>query len=328
MKRGALLALGIVLAFALASCEAPAPPSPPLASFAGAPDATTAVRVGDVAIPAAQVARIAAAQQVPLDAACDLALHDALLAAEAQARGIHEGPAVDLAASALLARALVQDIATTAEAQGPVTDAELDEVTQRHWTDLDRPDAARVVHAVVMVKPKSTDQLRARTPAIAAAIRSAIAPAAELATQTQPPKDPKGPEDPVIAAFRKAATSVLAEGLEVRVEALSPVVADGRTLAADGSRLEDRFAQAAVALTRRGDVSPVVETSFGSHVLVLLERIPGHSVPREERRAMVREEVMTTRARLQKDKLMDNLRPRASIDRSVDALLALVPVER
>jgi hypothetical protein len=326
MNRGAVLAL----CFALASCEAPAPPSPPPASVSstGPLDATIAVRVGDVSISTDQVARIASAQNLALAEARELAVRDALFAAEARARGFDTDPSVDLAVSALLARDLLHDIAAAGEAQGPVTDAELDEVTQRHWMELDCPDAARVVHAVVIASSKAPDALRARTPAIAAAIRNAIAPAASIATQTEPPRDPKGPEDPVIAAFRKAATGVPAEGLEVRVEALPPVVADGRTLSSDDMHLEDRFARAAVALTRRGDVSPVIETSFGAHVLLLLERIPGHSVPREERRAAVRKEVVNGRATLGKEQLMAKLRGHASIDRSVDALLSLVPVGR
>ena len=43
---------------------------------------------------------------------------------------------------------------------------------------------------------------------------------------------------------------------------------------------------------------------------------------------MVREEVLSTRARAVKDRLLSGLRQSASIDRSVDAALALVPVDR
>lgn len=324
MKRR-LAALALLLGFA---CEAPAPPPSAPHPVATTLDATTAARVGDVAILTDRVARIAAAQSIPIAEARDLAVRDALFAAEARAQGIDADRQVELVASGILARTLVQEIAASAEAQGPVTDAELDEVTERHWTELDRPDASRTVHAVVQLKKGAPADVRAAALALAEAIRKAIAPAADAAQHSEPvAPDPHGPDDPVIAVFRKSADEVPKGALDVRVEALAAVVADGRTLN-EGQRYDEAFAKAALQLTKRGDVSPVIETPFGFHVLLLLERIPGHTVPREERRAMVREEVLSTRARAAKDQLLAGLRQRASIDRSVDAALALVPVDR
>lgn len=323
MKPGVWIAVGL----ALASCEAPAPPSPP-ASSAGPDDASIVARVGDISITAAQVAGIAAAQRVSPGTARDLAVHDALLASEARARGLDADREIHLAESAVLARVLVQDISLVTAAQGPVTDAELDAVTERHWTDLDRPDAARTVHAVVLWKKDPSADTRAKAAAVADAIRTAIAPAADLAAHSEPQRDPRGTEDPAIEVFRKAANAVAKGAFDVRVEPLPPVVADGRTLKGGADHLEEPFARAALALVHRGDVSTVIETSFGLHVILLLERIPGHTVPREERRAMVRDEVLSSRARTEKDRLLDGLRTRAAIDRSVDATLALVPVER
>jgi len=75
-------------------------------------------------------------------------------------------------------------------------------------------------------------------------------------------------------------------------------------------------------------VSPVVQSPYGYHVILLLERIAGTSVPREERRARVRDEIMTARAHRAKEDLLAKLRASASISKSTDALLAVVPVER
>lgn len=327
MKRR-VAALALLLGFA---CEAPAPPpssSPPPGSVAATLDAATVARVGDVAIPTDRVARIAAAQSIPVAEARDLAVRDALFAAEARAQGIAADRQVELAASGILARAIVQDIAASAEVHGPVTDTELDEVTERHWTELDRPDASRTVHAVVQMKKGSSADVRASAIALAEAIRKSVASLVEVAPHSEPvAPSARGPEDPMIAAFRESASAVPKGALDVRVEALLPVVADGRTLS-DGQRYDETFAKAALQLTKRGEVSPVIETPFGFHVLLLLERIPGHTVPREERRTMVREEVLSTRARAVKDRLLSGLRQSASIDRSVDAALALVPVDR
>lgn len=318
--RIAALALSIV---ACAACEAPAPPPAPPASRTAALGSATVARVGDVPILADQVARIAAAQHVSPSEARDLAIRDALFAAEARARGLDADRDLELTANGILARALVRDISEAAEAQGPVTDAELDDVTARHWIDLDRPDAARVVHVLVSPKKKAPESARATTPKVAEEIRKALGPAIEKAQQTEAPKEARV-EDPVIEVFRKIASTVSAADLDVRVEPLAPVVADGRTFV-PGQTFDAAFAKAAVALGKRGDVSPVIETQFGSHVLLLLERIPGETVPREERRAKVREEVLSLRARAAKEQLVNGLRKSAAIERNADATLALVP---
>lgn len=322
MRFGAALAVCL----ALASCEAPAPPAPAPVTTAGPLASAEVARVGAVSIGADQVARIAAAQRVAPAEARDLAVRDALFASEARARGLDASSEVDQQARALLARVLIQDVMTAAEEKGAVTDEELDLVTARRWVELDRPDAARTVHAVAMLKEGATADARAKAAALAEAIRKAIGPAVEVAQRTEPQKDAKGPEDEAIAAFRKAASDVPKGEIEVRVEPLSPVVEDGRTLA--GETFDKGFARAALALARRGDVSPVFETPFGFHVALLLERIPGQSIPREERRRLVRDEVVTIRAHHARESLLAALRPTVSVSKSTDALLALVPVER
>lgn len=323
MKREIAIAVCVLLA----ACEAPAPAPQAAAGSSGALDGAAA-RVGADIITRDHVARVAAAQSMSPASARDLAIHDALLAQEARAQGLDAEPNVQLTEAALLARFVARDIAAAAEAQGPVTDEELDQVTLRHWIELDRPDAARVVHALVMLKKDSPPDARSAASNVAQAIRAATSKLDEGAAQAEPPRDPRGPEDPLVASFRQIANEPPHEKQEIRVEALSPVVADGRIVSEGGGRFDETFARAALQLQRRGDVSPVIETPFGYHVIVLLERIAGTTIPREERRRMVREEVMSTRARAEKEKLMASLRASVAINRDVDALLAIVPVER
>lgn len=324
MRRAAALAACVTFV----SCEAPNPSPPPARLTASPLESGVPARVGAALVHADQVARIAAAQGVSPAEARDLAIRDALFAEEARARGLDADRRVELAEAAMLARFLVRDIAAAAEARGPVTDAELDAVTARHWTQLDCPEAARTVHAVVMLEKDAPPDARAAASALAEAIRGAVAEVADTAAGTEPQRDPRGPEDPAVTAFRRAATAVPKGDRDVRVEALPSVVADGRVVSEGGGRFDEAFARAALKLERRGDVSPVIETRFGFHVLLLLERIPAQTYPREERRAMVREEVMSTRARVEKDRLLGRLRPSVVIQPDADALLALVPVER
>ncbi|MEZ4298059.1 MAG: peptidyl-prolyl cis-trans isomerase [Polyangiaceae bacterium] len=321
MKRAVLLSACL----ALVACEAPSS-SPPVPPPQGPLQPDAAARVGDVVISRDQIARIVAAQRIAPPVARDLAVRDALFAAEARSRGLAGSPDIELAAHGVLARALVKEIAAAAEARGPVTDAELDEVTARHWTDLDRPDAARTVHVIVVVKKDAPPDVREQASSLAAKLREAVSPAADLARTSAAPAAAAAP-DPAVDAFRNAARAVPSRGMDVRVEPLAPVVEDGRIVGQSG-RFDPVFSRAALALSRRGDLSPVVESAFGFHVLLLLDRIPGRTFPREERRRMVREEVMRDRARADHDALLAGLRTTAAIHRDVDAVLALTPVDQ
>lgn len=323
MRRGGA-ALAVLLA--LASCDAPPPPAPQRSFAAPSRDPGAVAYVGDVAISGDRVARIAAAQRVPVPEARDLAVRDALFSLEARSRGLDAERDIELRATALLARVLVEDMNAAAVVQGPVTDAELDEVTARHWTELDRPEASRTAHAVVLLKKDAAPAARAKALAVAEAIRKAVAPAADAARSSSRPSDPRA-EDPAVPVLKQAVNGVPKDDFEVRVEALPPIVADGRSTEGQGS-FDEAYARAAIALERRGDLSSVVETRFGFHVLLLLERVPSQIVPREERRRLVREEVLTDRALRARDKLLDDLRSSVKIDRSLDALLAAVPVDQ
>ncbi|KYF86285.1 hypothetical protein BE18_01445 [Sorangium cellulosum] len=118
-----------------------------------------------------------------------------------------------------------------------------------------------------------------------------------------------------------------ADGLEVVAEALPPVTAAGRVLSPAPQHFDVEFSRAAAALNARGDLSAPVASSFGVHVIMLLERIPAQVVPVEERRGLVRDEVVTDRARAAQAKLLEVLRREPKIVGGVDALLELVRIE-
>ena len=135
------------------------------------------------------------------------------------------------------------------------------------------------------------------------------------------------PEDELVATMKLAVGTVSHAGFEVVVEALPPVTADGRIAQPAGGLFDAAFAHGASELARRGELSEPVSSAFGVHVILLLERIPGHLVPEEERRALVHDEVIAARAQTAERKLLEALRPAVSIDRSADGLLAKIAVE-
>jgi len=290
-----------------------------------------AARVGREDVTAVSVLRISKAQGVEATTARDHAIRDALFASEARASGLAEEPEVEGEVRGVLARRLLLQLLDEADRMGPVSDAELEEVTKRRWLELDRPEGFRTVHAVVRVPANASAEVRARAEVVAKAIQAAVAKAADVA-RTKGRPAPLRPNDEIIdpaaEAFRLEAQAVSHDGLEVTIETLTPVSADGRLVASNGGALEVAFAKGAAQLAARGDVSALVTTSYGVHVIMLLERTPSSIVPVEERRRLVRDEVLWSRASALRMKLLQSLRRDVSVEPTAEALVALVPIER
>ena len=257
---------------------------------------SAAVRVGTYEISAEAVARIATAQNIPIEAARDRAVRDALFASQAGALAMDRRASVKLALETALARRLLRNLSHEAVKNGPVTDAELTAVTAKHWIDLDRPESFRTLHAVVRVDAKADDAKHAAAEAVARAFRGAFDTATKIARETANAKDVREGDEATLAAAKLGAATVPHGGFEVVVEALAPVAADGRVVAQEGGAYDENYARGAASLHRRGDLSDLVKSSFGYHVILLLGREPGFTVPAEERRVAVRAEVLSERA--------------------------------
>lgn len=282
-------------------------------------------RVANEPIVDHDVARIAAAQGVSVSAARDLAIRDALFAAQAKTDGLDAERNTQLMINAALARRMLRKILDDADRAGPVTDEELERVMTRRWLELDRPEGFRVVHAVVRTDEGIDEAKRNRAKVVAEAIREAVKSAVEKAKSTTAPREQA---DPVVEVFKTAAEAVEREGFTIKVEALEPVASDGRVLSPSGGGYEKAFAEGAAKLAARGDLSDIVTTSYGLHVMLLLEKIPEARTSLDERRRLVREEVLWMRSSAARTKLLERLRPSAGVGREVETLLVMVPVDR
>ncbi|MGB7217019.1 MAG: peptidyl-prolyl cis-trans isomerase [Gammaproteobacteria bacterium] len=297
-------ALALTIAVTAGSASCASEQAPPAAEKATLP-AGVAAQVGRDPVHSETIRRIVAAEGVDVDAARDRAVSDALFAL-----GAREALPPSLITSverAAYARALLEELERRARAQ-PIGDDEIARIAAERWPEFDRPEAARTTHAVVISKePKARK------------VANAIAAAVE------------GVSDP--EKFIERANAVPKEGLDVRVERLSAVTADGRTIGPNDTsdpneRYDLDFARAALAIAAAGQHSPVVETKFGFHVILLEERLPAKVVPLEERRKLLSGEVRRRRAEALRRELVARLSGATAIERSrsLEELTAKVPV--
>jgi len=252
-----------------------------------------AARVGTETVPVALVAKVAGAQKVTPDEALHRILDDAIAAESAKAHGLDKTVPASWLLVAARARFTADRLTADARAKGPPTDDEVKQLSQRHWREVDRPPSVRVQHALVMKPTKDAEIPAAK--ALAAAIHDAVVAA--------PSGDP----------FRTAALAVPHDkDLEVRVEDLPPFIDDGQIVDQPGAMVES-FAKAAFAIAKPGETSGIVETSFGWHVIRLVERLPEQRMPFEQRRAAFQDEVIATRAFESLEQRLEALRGTAPI---------------
>jgi peptidyl-prolyl cis-trans isomerase C len=297
MKRGQLI-LSLHFLFA---CQTP----PTAAPAAGELPSGIAARVGTTEIRIETVARIAAAQLVDPREARERAVFDALTALES--RRVLSPPLVQAGERSTHARALLESLARGAEAKGPPDDAEIDELLKERWVDLDRPESVRVVHAVALLPADGKKE-------------AARALALDLQRELEDIGDP--------AEFLKRAEGVPKGGLTVRAEGLPAITADGRgwRVGPNGSEaagsFDPVFTRAAHALHTPGDLSNVVETRFGFHLILLVERLPEQRIPRDEARRLLVPDVVSRRAERERRALIERLQHQVAIEvsRNFDAL--------
>ena len=289
-------------------------------------------RVGGENIAGLTVARIADAQDIPVEQARARAIDDALLASGARERL----PSATALEKRVLAQALMRQLWLDTSVK-PVTEAELAEATEVRWTHWDRPPGWRTVHTVVMVEEGAPEEESARARAHAEKLLAAVQSVAEQARLSTPPERDerqmfsKGSvEYPIERAFIDVVDAVDAAGFTVKPQSLHPITHDGRpidhNLPLVVSYYDERYAAASAALQNRGDLTPVFRSYAGWHVAMLVERTPERRATRQERLAGLRDEIIRVRAKRARAALLQRLRgsTKVSIPHQADSRLAQV----
>ncbi len=277
MKASSLARLVFVALFSSFACarEASENERPTSARLA----ADVVARVDREDVTAAQASRVLAEQGGSSRGVVDGLVRDALLARAARERE----DVARVGERAVLGRALREALLAEARASGPITDEELARVAEERWLEVDRPRAVRVVHAVALGK---TPEARVRAAEVAKEIERSVVGHTEA------------------RAFAEAAHAVAQKhaDVQVRIEPLPPVAEDGRVVPVDeldrggAERFESAFAKGAAKLERAGDISGVVETSYGFHVILALEIVPELRLDADLRREVLEPRALALRA--------------------------------
>jgi hypothetical protein len=264
-------------------------------------------RVGDVDLPASLVGGVASDRRITPSEALGLLIDDAVAASVARAQGFDRVPEVQFATTMARARATVDRIKADAW-RSPPTDAEIADLSEERWLDVDAPETFAVVHAVARRPSPPDPHVEQAAKAVAQAIAASEVGAVDA-------------DD-----FQTRARAVPHEGVELVVQPLDPFTADGRVaVPGAGGHIDRQFAAAAATLTTPGAMTGVVETEVGWHVIRLVEKHPARLVPKDERRKMFTEEIRARRAHDAVEAVQTRSRAREGVTMAngLDDLLAL-----
>jgi parvulin-like peptidyl-prolyl isomerase len=238
----------------------------------------------------------------------ELASEDALLALELAGREPTHAHAL---ARVALARQLSRQLLEDAKSAGPPTESEVEQLTRARWWELDRPRMVAVTHAVVMSENENLE---------AEALARKIAEAVQNTASA--------------SEFENTVKLLPTGTYTVRVETLPPVTRDGRAVDPDRpppagppeTHFAAEFAEAALALDHVGQLSPVVRSPFGYHVMRADRIIEPKQPSLHERMQLLGPEVLQRRALAEQAQLLERQRRESPPEEARSARRAMARV--
>ncbi len=198
-------------------------------------------------------------------------------------------PAAQRKIDAILARTVHADCMQSS--RSTITDAELSELTRLHWTEVDVDERVKVVHVAALRSKISEPEARRALESL----RAELDASADLAT------------------FDRVAGPHVRESKGALVlQMLDTFTTDGRATEGTVNSFDKAFVRSAFSLTMDAPLSPISESPFGWHLILLLARHPARHIPEAERRALFEPEAQTNRVHACLSALTKRLRAASS----------------
>jgi parvulin-like peptidyl-prolyl isomerase len=262
MSKGLVFTLACVLGMG-AACETRDP---------GEAQADVVFRVGDEVVRVgdmqAELDRMSAPTRAMMSSPEDKkrflqrAIDTEVLAAEARRMGYEKDPEVVLATKRALVLRLLKDRAGPEPLAGGISDAEVERYYREHLSEFVHPEELRIVEIVVRQRDKAVAILREATDSQGAGPRSL------------PSRDDLEAFRALVAKYSEDEASKARHGellIQVGTNADAPAA----------------LVQAASALQTPGELSGVIETPRGFHILALRQRVPGSARTLAESRSRI-----------------------------------------
>jgi peptidyl-prolyl cis-trans isomerase C len=225
-----------------------------------------------------------------------------LLAREAVHQGLQNDPEVVETVKKALAQRMLQ-VTLEKNAQQP-TDDEVKAWYDAHQADYARPETVQVQDLFLSADAKDAAKRKAR---------SAEAEKLRAKAKALKPEDEPGFAALVKASSDDALTKQM--GGDLRPMPLADLEA----------RQGPEVAKAAKALQTPGELSPVVATDKGFHVLRLKAKTPAHTLPLEEVKSQIRNRLFSERRTAASDELLKRLKTDSNFTLDEAALAELAP---
>jgi hypothetical protein len=180
------------------------------------------------------------------------------------------------------ARWLTRAFHAEAERRGALTEVEASQIRKDRWREFDRPQGMRVVHALVRRPSGKSAEIAA---AFAKDGKRQATSLRERLLETNAEAD-----------FVSAAKASIAEPYPIVAEDIPLFAASGELIEVQGT-LDKAFASAAFLLVKDGEVSPIVETPFGFHIIRRGEVKAPQTISLDEMADRVHSDVLRVRSR-------------------------------